>query len=72
MKKIFCQFISLLFTSMLVANAENFNFTSAAGIDSFSQTEYVFQNGSKISELSWKCSAAPCKVIGQEQNLKLI
>lgn len=72
MKKIFCQFISLLFTSMLVANAENFNFTSAAGIDSFSQTEYVFQNGSKISELSWKCSAAPCIVAALDVFLKRI
>lgn len=71
MKKIFCQFISLLFTSMLVANAENFNFTSAAGIDSFSRLQN-FATKIKNFQVETGIINILKKVIGQEQNLKLI
>lgn len=48
----------------VISYAEIFTFTTAAGINSFTQKEYVFQNGSKVSELTWDCTIVPYIELG--------
>lgn len=68
MKKQFLLF-SFLLAMAVDSYAKIVTFTSAAGIDSFSQKEYVFQDDSKVSELKWDCPIAPCIELGAETRL---
>ena len=66
------QFLFILLFLIVAFSSETkvFRFMSAAGIVSFSQKEYVFQNDSEISELTWKCSAVPCIEAGINARLR--
>lgn len=48
----------------VISYAEIFTLTTAAGINSFTQKEYVFQNNSKVSELTWDCPIVPYIELG--------
>ena len=49
---------------VIISYAEIFTLTTAAGINTFSQKEYVFQNDSKVSELTWDCPIIPYIELG--------
>ena len=51
--------IQFLLMPAIISYAEIFTLTTAAGINSFTQKEYVFQNDSKVSELTWDCPIIP-------------
>lgn len=54
---------------MIISYAEIFTLTTAAGINTFTQKEYVFQNDSKISELTWDCPIIPYIELGVSSRL---
>ena len=62
--------IQFLLMSALISHAEIFTFTTVAGINSFTQKEYVFQNDSKVSELTWDCPIVPYIELGLLSRLK--
>lgn len=49
---------------VIISYTEIFTLTTAAGINTFSQKEYVFQNDSKVSELTWDCPIIPYIELG--------